>query len=159
VDRNLDLTIWRELGTVSVIRRFIEELYEQIFDDLDVVSRIALVAHELLENAVKYSRAGSARIQIRVEEHGADRRISIQVSNDATPDNLATLRAAMAEMDAAEDPMLHYQILMRRNSKRRDGSGLGLARVVAEGETTLGLIIEDERASLRALMTIEGRAS
>jgi hypothetical protein len=159
VNRNLDLSIWREMGTVSIIRRFVEELYEQVFDDRDVVSRIALAAHELLENAVKYSYDGEARIRIGLAEHGTTTRVAIEVTNHATADDLRTLRTAIAEMDGAGDPLVHYQTLLRRSAKRRDGSGLGLARVVAEGEMSLALAVEEDRVSLRAEMVVEGGAS
>jgi hypothetical protein len=150
MDGRLDLTIWREMLTVSVIRRFIEELYEQVFDDQDVVARIAMASHELLENAVKYSDRGNPRIQISVDPTGGGRRVTIRVDNTAIPEKLALLRSAIGEMNAAVDPLLHYQALLRRSAKRRDGSGLGLARVVAEGEMTLAMMIEGDQVCLRA---------
>jgi hypothetical protein len=155
MDGRLDLTIWREVLTVSVVRRFIEELYEQVFVDQDVVSRIAMVAHELLENAIKYSERGQARIQIAIEPIATGRRVSIRVDNTAVPDRLGALRAAIGEINAAIDPLLHYQALLRRSAKRRDGSGLGLARVVAEGEMALALAIEGDMVSLRAQLETE----
>jgi anti-sigma regulatory factor (Ser/Thr protein kinase) len=158
MDRKLDLSIWRDMNMVSVVRRFIEELYEQVLDDLDAVSRIALAAHELLENGVKYSKQGNVRIRVTMEDAADGNHVTIQVSNHADPENLAALRAALGEMERATDAMTHYQTLLKRSSKRREGSGLGLARVVAEGEMTLSMQLDDDQVCLRAAVVIDGRA-
>lgn len=158
MEQQLDVSIWRDMTMVSVIRRFVEEVYEQVFDDQDVVSRIALTAHELLENAVKYSAEGPARIRIALERRAETDRVAIAVTNRADRSNLAALRSMFAEMQAVSDPLVHYQTLLRRNYKRKDGSGLGLARVQAEGEMMLTLEVNDgDEVCLRATADFEGR--
>jgi anti-sigma regulatory factor (Ser/Thr protein kinase) len=157
-EQQLDLSIWRDMTMVSVIRRFVEEVYEQVFDDLDAVSRITLAAHELLENAVKYSSDGPARIRVSLERGEETDRIAIAVTNRADHRNLAALQAVFQEMQAVSDPLVHYQTLLRRNYKRKDGSGLGLARVQAEGEMLLTLEVSDgHEVCLRATADFEGR--
>ena len=142
MDRQLDISIWRDMNMVSVVRRFVEEVYEQELD-LDTVSRIAMSAHELLENAVKYSPSGQARIRVSVERAAECQRVCIEVTNQASPEHLAALQTALSDMASAADPLTHYQTLLRRSAKRRDGSGLGLARIEVEGEMSLRLRIEE----------------
>src|SRR6187397_240746 len=89
MEQQLNLSIWRDMNMVSVIRRFVEEVYEQVFDDIDTVSRITLTAHELLENAVKYSADGPAHIRVSLERGGETDRIAIAVTNRADVTNLA----------------------------------------------------------------------
>jgi anti-sigma regulatory factor (Ser/Thr protein kinase) len=158
VEQQLDLSIWRDMNMVSVIRRFVEEVYEQVFDDLDAVSRITLAAHELLENAVKYSSDGPARIRVSLERGEETDRVAIAVSNRADPRNLDALRSIFREMEQVSDPLVHYQTMLRRNYRRKDGSGLGLARVQAEGEMHLSLeVAEGDQVCLRATADFEGR--
>jgi hypothetical protein len=158
MEQQLDLSIWRDINMVSVIRRFVEEVYEQVFDDLDAVSRITLAAHELLENAVKYSLDGPARIRVALERGEETDRVAISVSNRTDSRNLAALQALFSEMKSVSDPLVHYQTLLRRNYKRKDGSGLGLARVQAEGEMELTLQVEGEdNVCLCATADFEGR--
>ena len=157
MEQQLDLCIWRDMNMVSVIRRFVEEVYEQVFDDLDTVSRITLAAHELLENAVKYSTDGPARIRVSLARGEESDRVAISVSNRADQGNLAALKALFNEMQVS-DPLVHYQTLLRRNYRRKDGSGLGLARVQAEGEMVLTLeIAGDDQVCLCATADFEGR--
>ena len=158
MEQQLDLSIWRDINMVSVIRRFVEEVYEQVFDDLDAVSRITLAAHELLENAVKYSLDGPARIRVALERGEETDRVAISVSNRTDSRNLAALQALFSEMKSVSDPLVHYQTLLRRNYKRKDGSGLGLARVQAEGEMELTLQVDGEdNVCLCATADFEGR--
>jgi hypothetical protein len=144
MNRELDIRIWRDMNMVSVVRRFVEEVYEEEINDLDTVSRIALSAHELLENAIKYSSSGSVRIRVVTSRVDDCDQVAIHVTNQADPAHLAALQIALSEMADATDPFAHYQALLRISSKRRDGSGLGLARVKAEGEMSLSLRIEGE---------------
>ena len=157
MEQQLNLSIWRDMNMVSVIRRFVEEVYEQVFDDIDTVSRITLTAHELLENAVKYSADGPAHIRVSLERGGETDRIAIAVTNRADVTNLAALKALFNEMRVS-DPLVHYQTILRRNYRRKDGSGLGLARIQAEGEMALTLEIEGEdQVRLCATAEIEAR--
>jgi hypothetical protein len=71
--------------------------------------------------------------------------------------NLADLKALFNEMRVS-DPLVHYQTILRRNYRRKDGSGLGLARIQAEGEMVLTLEIEgDDQVRLCATAEFEGR--
>ena len=65
-------------------------------------------------------------------------------------DDLAREGVLFEEMKAAEDPMEHYCSVMRRNAKRQDGSGLGLARIRAEAEMTLDHEVDDELVTIIA---------
>lgn len=60
---------------VSVVRRCVTELYQRFLDDPDGTSRVALATHELLENAVEYSRDGETTIRIEVAQHETPRRV------------------------------------------------------------------------------------
>jgi two-component sensor histidine kinase len=136
---NFELSLDPNPRMVSIVRRFIEESFEKLVADPDAVFRISMVAHELLENGAKYALGRRAVLRVVLEdgEQGASARIAI--TNDTTPEHLDRLRGKVAEIAASTDPFALYQTLMRRASKLRDESGLGLARIRAEGEMTLDL--------------------
>ena len=56
----------------------------------------------------------------------------------------------MQAISAAADPFVHYQALMRQNARTVDESGLGLARIRAEGEMDLGLEVRGNTVALLA---------
>jgi hypothetical protein len=55
------------------------------------------------------------------------------------------------EMNTERDAFAYYQKLMQRSVKRRDGSGLGIARIRAEAEMSVRLKLErDDRVHIFA---------
>ena len=53
-----DLSIDPNPRFVSTVRRFVEEAFDRLSCEPDAVFRVAMTAHELLENAAKYSLTG-----------------------------------------------------------------------------------------------------
>ncbi len=119
---------------ISIVRRFVSDFYERMLNDPDAVSRVALATHELLENAVKYSLDGATSLSITVEPSGTHNLVRVRISNQAEAKHIASIQALFDEMARYEDSLQHYQMAMERTSKQREGSGLGLLRIRAEGE-------------------------
>jgi hypothetical protein len=148
---SFELTMDVEPRVVSVARRFIEESLERVVDDPDVNARVSMVAHELLENAAKYAMDRRARLQVSVSPRGANElRVLVQLTNRTSRDHLAKLRTRFAEMQASEDPFAYYFALMKRHAHDRDVSGLGLARIWAEGEMNLALETREDEVTIMA---------
>jgi hypothetical protein len=135
---------------ISVVRRFVSDFYARMFKDADATSRVALATHELLENAVRYSRDGETRIRVEVVNDHAHSQVAIRTWNLATPDHVDAVRLLFDEMVSNTDPFHHYQTLMRRTAKVVGGSGLGLARVRAEAEMELSFEVADGILSVGA---------
>ncbi len=143
----------------SVIRKFVETYYGNLLHDGDTLYRVAMAAHEFMENAVKYSSDGAAQFTVELG-HAPDAastpRITLSLWNKAAPHHVAQLEQVFAEMDSFSDAFEHYKALMKRDAG--DGSGIGLARIRAEGEMRLSLIRDGDRVCLRAQAEIgEGR--
>jgi len=133
---SFDLVFRPSINLVSVVRRFVQNFYENLLDG-DAAGQLALATHELLENAVKYSLNGEARLSIAVARAASKHEVSIGTRNRASPENLDTLHKLFGELERAADPFNFYQTLMKRSAKNPRGSGLGLARIVAEADMEL----------------------
>jgi len=138
-----ELNFRPNVALVSVVRRFVTEFYQRFLSDPDGTSRVALATHELLENAVKYSKDGETTIRIEVEQT-TPKTVRIQLRNRAEAANIAAIREVLDGVAKASDSFAFYQTLIAQKAKRRDGSGLGLARICAEGEMRVTYQVLDE---------------
>jgi hypothetical protein len=135
---------------VSVTRRYVHEALGRFVNDGDLVSRVAMAAHELLENAAKYADQSNADLSITLDDVGGERRITLRLSNDASDGHLTRLRHLVSELDGCSDPYLYYLELVRRNAAARSASGVGLARIVVEAQMKLGVSVSGQTATIVA---------
>ena len=141
--RSFELTFRPNTALVSVVRRFVSDFYDRLLDDSDATSRVALATHELLENAVKYASDGETRLRVEFDPAAAS--LTVRTWNRTSAEHLDALRQAFADMEGAGDPLAFYQAAMRKTSKQAEGSGLGLARVLAEAEMSMHLEVEADQ--------------
>lgn len=140
-----------DIETLNTIRRFVESLYARLLDD-EMAARVALTAHELIDNAMRYAAGGEIFVRIEI----ADGKICIHTRNRANSDHIAALRRAIGEMDSTDDAMRYYVGLMDRTAGRTDISGLGLGRIWAEADMRLSLNADDETVSVQAELPLAG---
>jgi hypothetical protein len=75
--------------------------------------------------------------------------VEVRATNRAQPALVAELRRRIEALSGTDDPMELYVAVMRQ-SAQRDGSGLGLARIVAEGEMNLACTVEGDEVTVKA---------
>jgi two-component sensor histidine kinase len=155
---DFDLSIDPNPRFVSVVRRFVEETLERVVCDPETVFRVAMTAHELLENASKYSSGAKSLLRVSLKRSDAESgNVSLCLINETTPAHIGRLRERIDAINAARDPFELYQQMMRDSSRLTDESGLGLARISAEAEMSLGLEVKGSTvaivASARVSMT------
>jgi two-component sensor histidine kinase len=134
---------------ISLVRCFVADFYTKAVPDPDAAQRLALTTHELLENAAKYSADGEAAILVELQPGtGA---VSVRTANRATGAQIAALQSAFAEISTAPSASAYYAEAMRRTAVKRSGSGgLGLARIWAESDMQLELLVEGDRVEVHA---------
>jgi len=133
---SFELVFRPSVNLISLVRRFVQNFYEHLLDG-DAGAQLALATHELLENAVKYSTDGEARLSIAVAKQDGKHEVSIGTKNRASTEHLETLDELFGELKKSSDAFTFYQTLMKRSAKAPNRSGLGLARIVAEAEMDL----------------------
>jgi two-component sensor histidine kinase len=155
----VELTFRPTLPLVAEVRKFVSALYDAILSDPDVTSRIGLTTHELLENAMKYSSDGRAKIHIEIRRLGPEDVICLRISNKANPDRLLDLQNQFDRMGASSDSFAYFTGLMVETAKRKPGSGLGLARIWAEAEMKMTCEIEGPVATIVAETSVHVRSA
>jgi hypothetical protein len=145
-----DLSIDPDARFVSAVRRFVEMAVERLLPESDAVFRVAMTAHELLENASKYCATGSVLMRFSARIEGEQALINLSIINDTTPTHIERLRVRIDAICAAPDPFAYYQRLMRDNAQVAGESGLGLARIAAEAEMMLGLEVKASKVAIMA---------
>lgn len=145
-----DLSIDPNPRFVSTVRRFVEEAFDRLSCEPDAVFRVAMTAHELLENAAKYSLTGRALLRFATRLEGDQAIVNLSLINETTPAHIARLRGRIDAICGAADPVAHYRKVMRDSSRQSDESGLGLARIAAEAEMMLGLEVKGSTVAIFA---------
>lgn len=153
-----ELSFRPNVALVSVIRRFVLEFYQRFLGDADATSRVALVTHELLENAVKFSTDGETTIRIEVRQDVRPLVVDIELRNRADPENVAAMREILDGIARAPDALVFYQqLLVKRAKVTARSGGLGLARICAEGEMHVShRVVDGDIAVIQARTSVGG---
>jgi hypothetical protein len=144
-----------EARLISRTSKYVCEFYRSVLVDPDASARVMLAAHELLENAAKYSADGHGHLQIELTEREGQDVVRIRTSNRAKPDQLSELRRFFDESRLCADAIALYDRMIIRSAERTEGSGLGLARIRAEGEMDLTYSVDGDEVTITAEAAVE----
>jgi hypothetical protein len=143
------------IDLISSTRRYVSDFFDSVLIDPDASSRVAMTIHELLENVLKYSLDGCAKVDIALDDREHKKVVQIRSTNRASHDHLLELRQRLDELRGPEDPLKIYYRIIAQSAKRKEGSGLGLARIRAEGEMDLSYVIEGDQITILAETPVE----
>jgi len=156
-DLHLDLSLVPDGGSIAMTQRVVEDLSRRILHDEDVGWRLAMVAHELLDNARKFGRGEVARLRFAIEPAPGGHSAHVNVESRSSRADIAHLKSVCDELAQSSDVQASYLGAMRRAALGHDdSSGLGLARICAEGEMALSVAVDDDCVVVHARLRVEG---
>ena len=141
---------------IASTRALVTDLCEQLLDDADATSRVAMTAHELMENVAKYSSGGEGSVEVELSERNGQSYVQVCTKNRASAEQRETLQNVIGELRRAVDPIAYYDAVIAK-SARSKGSGLGLARIRAEGKMDVDLSIDGDEVTISAQASLAVR--
>ncbi|WP_437475823.1 hypothetical protein WME75_24505 [Sorangium sp. So ce1014] len=134
----------------TAVLRLVSSFCGQVLDDANVSSRFYMAAHELAENITKYSSGSRVSLELALEEDQSSQVMKIRARNEASPERLREVERQLIALKAASDPVKHYDQLITETAMIEGISGLGLARVRAEGGLDMDYTIEGNELTIIA---------
>jgi hypothetical protein len=126
--------------------------------DQDMAARVRIAVAELTENVVKYGRNQGARVDVALEQRGGALYMVVETTNSAPERHIERAVEILTGIRDSEDPVAFYdQLILAVAPTREVGvSGLGLARIRAEGELHIDYRLEGDRLTIFAETPIAG---
>ena len=118
---------------VSAISQLVGDFCQIGLRDLDISSRFHMAAHELAENITKYATTSRVSLEVELSETEGVHMLSVRTKNQTSPDRLIEVEKRLKELKATKDPMGLYDRMIEETAPLEGVSGLGLARIRAEG--------------------------
>ena len=153
----VELTFSPSTELIPIVRRFVATFYERLLNNADAASRLALATQELLENTCKFAVDGVSSIHMAATPRDGGTEVTIRTTNRCGERDRQNVEAIVSEMEASADLFAYWQDAMRRSARRADGSGLGLARIVAEAEMRLRCEVSGDELGVVAQTTVAGQ--
>lgn len=145
-------------GFVRRVIRWLTDFCQLTLQDLELVARLRLAVHELVENVVKYGMQPNVRVEVELLERDGATLLRLSTCNRATPEYLERAVHLLTQLKAAEDPLAYYDQLVLETAPKAGMSGLGLARIRAEGDLELDFAVEGNELRIWVEAAIDGRS-
>ncbi len=131
----LDIIFGPKWDYIPLTKNYVENFLSINLIDSVNISKVAMSASELLENAVKFSNRDGIRMIIKKNDHKNE--IELLVFNYTSLREADFLIKRIEGMNT-QDPLQYYISMMKETALRSDGkSGLGLSRINYEGNAKL----------------------
>jgi len=143
LDFSIDLPVRGEWENVDRLRTSLQNCFTAVFTDAEGCRSLAMVAGELVENAIKYgdwSSADDRRFRLRVWGEGRSAHVLVENPVQHGNGNVAEVLKTLGWMRNFPSPIEAYRakLLEIAAADRADGnSKLGLVRIAYEGNCLL----------------------
>ncbi|WP_437566725.1 hypothetical protein [Sorangium sp. So ce542] len=151
----LCITFFPSERMATAVLRLVSSFCGMVLDDANVSSRFYMAAHELAENITKYSTGPRVSLELVMEEAESSCVLKIRARNEASPERLREVERRLFALKTASDPVKHYDDLISETAMLEGVSGLGLARVRAEGGLDVDYKIEGNELTITAHAPVE----
>jgi hypothetical protein len=150
----LRLAMPAEWDRVDSVRQAVAFCVQAVFGDEDLREALAMVAAELLENAVKYGKPESP-VELNVDE--TPELITIRVTNRLAngADSAKPLLERVAWVKSFENPLAAYMAALENTYGDEEG-GLGLVRIAHEGGCLVDCQLGDDNVTVVARSQRQG---
>jgi hypothetical protein len=152
VDNNVSLFIrlsfFPSAYLVSAVSRLVSDFCQIGLRDVDISARFHMAAHELAENITKYSTTSRVSLEVELAEKDGLHTLSVRTRNRTSPERLAEMEKRLGELKATKDPAALYDRIIEESAPLEGVSGLGLARIRAEGGLDFDYTIHGDELTL-----------
>jgi hypothetical protein len=121
-------------GCLGSLVTVVTDFCRNVIDDPDVIFAFRMAAFELTENIVKYCSGDRAVVEISVDNNKQGAELVLTTQNEASPERLRDANERLLASEAAEDPIEHFDKLVRDSITSPNESRLGLGRLRAEAD-------------------------
>jgi|SRR6187399_1201949 len=142
---------------VAALSALVAEFCQGLVADPAVVARFYMAAQELAENLVKYSVGREVRLAASLTGTHQNAELRLCATNRSTARQLDAVERCLTALVEARDPTQYYDSLIRASAPKSEGSGLGLARLRAEGELTVDYSIDGDQLTITVHASVEPR--
>ena len=139
--------------------RWLTEFCQLTLADLEMVARLRLAVSELVENVVKYGMQPNVSVEVELIERDGAPLLRLGTRNRTSPEYLERADRLLSQLKSADDPVAFYDALVRESAPRVGVSGLGLARIRAEGELDLDYKIDGDELWIWVEAPIDARSA
>lgn len=133
---------------VSAISQMVSDFCQIGLRDIDLSSRFRMAAHELAENITKYSTTSRVSLEVELSETSGVHMLSVKTRNQTSPERLVEVEKRLLELKMTTDPVKLYDRMIEETAPLEGVSGLGLARIRAEGGLDFDYKIEGTELTL-----------
>jgi hypothetical protein len=134
--------------------RWLTQFCELTLENVNAASRAQMAVNELVENVVKYGLTPSVEVEVELERLTGGFVLTLRTRNRATPERLATTISLLRALKEAPDPVAYYDKLVVESAPKPDTSGLGLARIRAEGDLEVQYEVQGDELCLSVAATL-----
>jgi len=148
----IDFPVLGEWENVDQVRLSLQSFIATLFQNVDLRHTLAMVAGELLENAVKYAHRSDDNTMFRLKIWGALSDVAfVQVANPVDAESAKFVLDAIANIRNAPSVAETYFERMREIATRPSRmSRLGLLRIAYEGGCELSGELKDDILTITA---------
>jgi hypothetical protein len=151
----IDVPVRGEWKNVSLLVTSVQNCFAAMFSELDGANALAMIAGELMENAIKYGHWGPQPGFLRLSVHGSSGMARVSVRNPVSAENLQKLEETLVWIKGFPTPAEAFTARIQEVvGAPRGDSRLGLVRILYEAESTLSFRAIDGDVEVIAEVTI-----
>jgi anti-sigma regulatory factor (Ser/Thr protein kinase) len=133
---------------VSGLVRWLTDFCVLSSEDTETISRLQMAVNELVENLVKYGNAENVTVEVELDQVDGSSVVRVRTRNTASPERLEHVVRLLTDLRDTPDPIAYYDQLILESAPRAGVSGLGLARIRAEGDLNLDFEVVGQELSV-----------